>query len=121
VRQTCKRSPVNRFVSDMLMPFVLFVYRRVNAYYIFIHPYLPLLPPPAVPRYADRPFRMTLTNAQPDNSSLPLCPRSPFLWALMAILVLVPLPDDPDPMCEAAVILRRSLRKYVCADGSRER
>ncbi|KAE8419381.1 hypothetical protein BDV36DRAFT_136558 [Aspergillus pseudocaelatus] len=80
----------------------------VNAYYVFVHPYFPVLPPPAVAQYEDRPFAISLRTVQADHESLPYWPTSPFALALSAILVLFPLPEDPHSMSEAAVNARQS-------------
>ncbi|KAJ5991940.1 Transcription factor [Penicillium sp. IBT 35674x] len=80
----------------------------VNAYYIFIHPYLPLLPPQNFPRLADNPKKVFMRCLEPNKSSLPFWPTSSFSLALMALLVLLPLPEDADPMQMAQVELRRS-------------
>lgn len=69
----------------------------LNAYYAFIHPYLPLLPPPAVPQYEDRPVIIRIQNANfppPREQVVPRWPVSPLSLALSAILVLIPPPGD---------------------------
>lgn len=69
----------------------------LNAYYAFIHPYLPLLPPPAVPQYEDRPVIIRIQNANfppPREQVVPHWPVSPLSLALSAILVLIPPPGD---------------------------
>ncbi|KNG86881.1 Zn(II)2Cys6 transcription factor [Aspergillus nomiae NRRL 13137] len=80
----------------------------VNAYYVFIHPYFPVLPPPAVAQYEDRPFAISLRTVQANQAFLPYWPTSPFALALSALLVLFPLPEDPHSMSEAAVRTRQS-------------
>ncbi|KAL2869502.1 fungal specific transcription factor domain-containing protein [Aspergillus lucknowensis] len=80
----------------------------INAYYIYIHPYLPLLPPPAFPQYEDCPTEITPLSPQADRSALPFWPTSPFTLAASALLVLIPLAKDPDPRSEPATALRRS-------------
>ncbi|KAE8371577.1 hypothetical protein BDV26DRAFT_298658 [Aspergillus bertholletiae] len=80
----------------------------VNAYYVFIHPYFPVLPPPAVAQYEDRPFAISLRTVQANQAFLPYWPTSPFALALSAILVLFPLPEDPHSMSEAAASARQS-------------
>ncbi|KAJ5656383.1 hypothetical protein N7507_008333 [Penicillium longicatenatum] len=59
----------------------------LNAYYIYMHPYFPLLPPPPNPQYEDR---STFSNYQ------------------NTILVLIPPIPDSSSMNEPAVFLRRS-------------
>ncbi|KAL6242318.1 Nitrilase [Rhinocladiella similis] len=56
----------------------------LNAYYIFIHPYFPILPPPP----------MLLEVDDPGSESKGFQPLSPLTMALLAILVLIPHPDD---------------------------
>lgn len=88
----------------------------INAYYIFVLPFFPLLPPPAVCQYEDHPvgISLSLSVKQADRSHLPFWPASPFRLALLALLVLTPGPDDPRPMEEAIVSLRRSYAETVC-------
>ncbi|KAB8212437.1 hypothetical protein BDV34DRAFT_218810 [Aspergillus parasiticus] len=80
----------------------------INAYYVFIHPYSPVLPPPAVAQYEDRPFAISLRTVQANQAFLPYWPTSPFALALFAILVLFPLPEDPYAMSETAASARQS-------------
>lgn len=70
----------------------------LNAYYIFIHPYFPILPPPVNELFVDEPLAS-------DPTHLEL--SSPISLALSAILVLIPHPDDPDPRRPESVLLRR--------------
>lgn len=117
----CKFHSINRSVPGNfpLTSFLPSFRRRISAYYIFIHPYLPLLPPSAVPRFADRPSAVTLSNAEPDRLSLPFWPTSSFGLALMAILVLIPLSVDQNPMHPGSVALRRSYANMY-AQAARE-
>ncbi|KAL5338204.1 hypothetical protein BJX70DRAFT_398918 [Aspergillus crustosus] len=80
----------------------------INAYYIYIHPYLPLLPPPAIPQSPDCPTEVTPLSSEPDRSSLPFWPTSPLTLAVSALLVLIPLSKDFDSLSEKATLLRRS-------------
>lgn len=71
----------------------------LNAYYSFIHPYLPLLPPPAGLQYEDRPVIVRLQNENflpPRKDFLPYWPASPLSLALNAILVLIPPAGEMD-------------------------
>ncbi|KAI9931180.1 hypothetical protein AWENTII_004412 [Aspergillus wentii] len=79
-----------------------------NAYYIYIHPYFPMLPQPAIPQYQDNPVPISTQSTEPDISQLPFWPTTPLGLALMAILALIPVLEDPHPMREQAVRLRRS-------------
>ncbi|GFG08455.1 hypothetical protein IFM61392_05379 [Aspergillus lentulus] len=74
----------------------------VNAYYIFTHPYFPFLPPPIVTQFDDRPVSITVPDAEPSRSS------SPLGLAIAAISILIPMPEDANPMSETARKLRRS-------------
>ncbi|KAH0837291.1 hypothetical protein AYO21_09998 [Fonsecaea monophora] len=69
----------------------------LNAYYIFIHPYFPILPPPVT----------TLQVDDPASESKFFEPASPLVMALMAILVLIPHPEDEYPDSDESVCLRR--------------
>ncbi|KAL3447672.1 hypothetical protein BJX65DRAFT_307735 [Aspergillus insuetus] len=80
----------------------------VNAYYIYIHPSLPLLPPPTFPQYEDCPAEVAPLSYEADRSILPFWPESPLALAISALLVLIPLPKDPEPLSESATIIRRS-------------
>ncbi|CAG8937041.1 unnamed protein product [Penicillium salamii] len=80
----------------------------VNAYYIYIHPYLPLLPPPETHLFPDNPQGIALKSFEPDESSLPYWPESPLGLALMALLVLIPQPEDANPMRLARLEVRKS-------------
>ncbi|KAB8067992.1 hypothetical protein BDV29DRAFT_196020 [Aspergillus leporis] len=87
----------------------------VNAYYIYIHPYLPLLPPPPVADISDRP---KLFEPQPEvvctvsKSSLPYWPISSLSLAFSAILALIPPSEDQNPTEECNVWLRRSYAHF---------
>lgn len=69
----------------------------LNAYYIFIHPYFPILPPPVATLQVDNPV----------SESSFFEPASPLAMALMAILVLIPHPEDEYPDSDESVCLRR--------------
>lgn len=69
----------------------------LNAYYIFIHPYFPILPPPVTKLKVD----------DPASESNFFEPASPLAMALMAILVLIPHPEDEYPDSDESVCLRR--------------
>ncbi|PYH70926.1 Zn(II)2Cys6 transcription factor [Aspergillus vadensis CBS 113365] len=84
----------------------------INAYYIFIHPYLPLLPPPAVSQYVDKPVALSMRSAIVDASHLPYWPTTSLGLAVAAILALIPLPGDAHAMENEAVSLRRSYADY---------
>ncbi|KAJ5932308.1 hypothetical protein N7516_006797 [Penicillium verrucosum] len=81
-----------------------------NAYYIYIHPYLPLLPPPVAPQHEDRPtvIRPFNEDSQAKKSRMPYWPTSSLTLALSAMLVLIPITEDTFPMAETSLALRRS-------------
>ncbi|EXJ81415.1 hypothetical protein A1O3_07707 [Capronia epimyces CBS 606.96] len=70
----------------------------LNAYYIFVHPFLPILPPPTTTLEVDAPVTTGSTDFQP---------ASPLAMALLAILSLIPHPDDAHPDSDESVCLRR--------------
>ncbi|PLB43864.1 hypothetical protein P170DRAFT_430873 [Aspergillus steynii IBT 23096] len=81
-----------------------------NAYYLYIHPYLSLLPPPAVPIHEDHPIAFQPPPGETctvESSSLPYWPRSSLSLALCAILALIPPDENPTPFSECSVWMRR--------------
>ncbi|KAJ5654037.1 hypothetical protein N7490_001040 [Penicillium lividum] len=83
---------------------------NLNAYYIYMHPYFPLLPPCPHLQHEDRSTFVQLSKqfAEPKKTDLPYWPVSSLSLALSAILVIIPPISDSSPMTEAAVLLRRS-------------
>ncbi|GMF67064.1 unnamed protein product [Aspergillus oryzae] len=82
-----------------------------NAYYIYIHPYLALLPASVSPQYDDRleVFQPPAAEAGTvDQSCLPYWPTTSLSLALSAILCLIPPPQDPQPSGECHVWMRRA-------------
>lgn len=84
--------------------------RRLNAYYVFIHAYFPVLPPPVSPIMADMPVDSPggSSYSTSSKSTVPYEPTSPLSLAISAVLALVPHPHDPNPSSPEAVLLRRS-------------
>jgi hypothetical protein len=82
----------------------------VNAYYIFFHPYLPLLPASNMQRNEDRHSLTRLPNGatQPTRADLPYWPKSSLGLALSALLVMIPSSQDPFPDSEMSILIRRS-------------
>ncbi|KAK5113762.1 hypothetical protein LTR85_010779 [Meristemomyces frigidus] len=70
----------------------------LNAYYIFIHPFFPILPPPEGPPASDCP-----TGDNHDD----YMPSSPITLAISTILALIPSPQNPAPQSEESVHVRR--------------
>ncbi|RAH50698.1 Zn(II)2Cys6 transcription factor [Aspergillus brunneoviolaceus CBS 621.78] len=83
----------------------------VNAYYVHIHPFLPILPPPLTTnRIEDRPSAIQVPQGQVrtiQESSFPHWPASVLTLAISAILVSIPLPSDSEPSLESSITLRR--------------
>lgn len=69
----------------------------LNAYYSFIHPYFPILPAPQTNLEVDDPAAVS-------NGFEPV---SPLALALLAILVLIPHPDDIYPDSDESICHRR--------------
>ncbi|KAK4937188.1 hypothetical protein LTR10_022093 [Elasticomyces elasticus] len=69
----------------------------LNAYYIFIHPYFPILPPP----------QATLDVDDSASESTGFEPASPLVMALLTILALIPHPGDLFPDSDESVCQRR--------------
>ncbi|KAJ5719462.1 hypothetical protein N7493_007917 [Penicillium malachiteum] len=99
---------------DTQADFPIRVYRCeediLNAYYIYMHPYFPLLPSSLTPVYEDRgtdilPLK---PETKPERSDLPYWPNSSLSLALSAVLVLIPAFSDPTPMHEKSLLQRRS-------------
>ncbi|KAL4919443.1 hypothetical protein BDW62DRAFT_199755 [Aspergillus aurantiobrunneus] len=84
----------------------------INAYYIYIHPCLPLLPAPSFAQYKDRPTEVIPLSLEPDRSILPLWPDSPLALALSALLVLIPLGKESDPLSAPPTAYRRSYAQF---------
>ncbi|KAI2863141.1 transcriptional regulator family: Fungal Specific TF [Aspergillus niger] len=82
----------------------------LDAYYVFIHNYFPILPPRVDPPAPDRPLDCagSFTDSPSEQPLLIYKPRSPLSLAISAILALVPHPNDPEPSGPASVIRRRT-------------
>jgi hypothetical protein len=83
---------------------------RLNAYYVFVHSYFPVLPCPASPITADKPLdppseTPSSATSKPD---VPYEPSSPLSLAMSAVLALIPHPRELNPSSAEAVLLRRS-------------
>ncbi|CAG8981037.1 hypothetical protein HYALB_00008191 [Hymenoscyphus albidus] len=95
-------------------PSAIRVYRSdqdiLGAYYTYIHPYFPVLPPPEAHQVFDNPELGT--RREPDaffsSQSCPnFEPSTPISLAISATLTLIPHPGDPDPSGTNSVLLRR--------------
>ncbi|KAK2766980.1 hypothetical protein FQN54_006297 [Arachnomyces sp. PD_36] len=82
----------------------------LNAYYVFVHAYFPILPPPISAVTADLPIdsQGEASNSTSSKSNVPYEPASPLSLAISAILALVPHPRESNPSSAEAVLLRRS-------------
>ncbi|KAJ5107023.1 hypothetical protein N7456_003698 [Penicillium angulare] len=85
----------------------------LNAYYIYMHPYFPLLPPSPNPVYEDRSthFQQSNKTLEPHRADLPYWPISSLGLALSAIIVLIP-PFHQSTRNDAAVLMRRSYAQF---------
>lgn len=69
----------------------------LDAYYVYIHTFFPILPPPPKSPAVDRP--------SPTGQFYK--PQSPLSTAISAILALIPHPEDPDPTSPTSTSRRR--------------
>jgi hypothetical protein len=74
----------------------------MDAYYIWLHPYFPILPSARSSRLKDNPHLWFPKSSEPAFLSL-----SPTALAISAILALIPHPEDPAPFEEENIIARR--------------
>ncbi|KAI8664260.1 Zn(2)-C6 fungal-type domain-containing protein [Fusarium keratoplasticum] len=82
----------------------------LDAYYIFIHPYFPILPPPtAVPR--DQAIPRYQNNM--DGSGGESEPSTSISLAISAMLALIPCTEDPHPTSKESVLFRRDYAQYL--------
>jgi hypothetical protein len=81
----------------------------LNAYYDFIHPYFPILPPRLTRAAPDQPLDHAGSHptSLSEEPSLVYHPLSPLSLTLSAILALVPHPNDPGSTSPNSVLLRR--------------
>ncbi|KAI1779698.1 hypothetical protein F4818DRAFT_149655 [Hypoxylon cercidicola] len=80
----------------------------LNAYYIWIHPYFPILPPPETVPVPDQ--VMPLLETQRDKFEEP---SSAISLAISAILALIPCPQDPTPLEPESVNWRRTYSQFL--------
>ena len=91
-------------------PTKLTAWPRLGAYYTYIHPYFPVLPPPEIHQVTDNPEKGCRVSEDAIFSSLKVPnfePSSPLSLAISASLALIPHPEDPNPTSTESVILRR--------------
>ncbi|KAK2737556.1 hypothetical protein FQN57_007491 [Myotisia sp. PD_48] len=81
----------------------------LNAYYIYIHYYFPIFPPPHTEITVDRPLDVPAKSGiDPSELSLPYFPKSPATLAISAVLALIPHPLDYDYSSPDSVLARRA-------------
>ncbi|WYZ35836.1 hypothetical protein EsH8_X_000483 [Colletotrichum jinshuiense] len=91
----------------------------LDAYYIFIHPFFPILPPPAgLPMDQAVPHFQNDTDGFQDEYQ----PSTPISLAISAILALVPCSNDTNHLNKESVVFRRRYAQYLaqCAIESIE-
>ncbi|KAK6948638.1 hypothetical protein Daesc_010408 [Daldinia eschscholtzii] len=79
----------------------------LNAYYIWIHPYFPILPPPETTPGLDQ--VSPLFENQRDKFEEP---TSAISLAISAILALIPCPQDPSPLEPDSIRWRRTYSQF---------
>ncbi|KAI1381820.1 hypothetical protein F4677DRAFT_399845 [Hypoxylon crocopeplum] len=80
----------------------------LNAYYIWIHPYFPILPPPETASVTDQ--VVPLFENQRDKFEEP---SSAVSLAVSAILALIPCPQDPNPLEPESIRWRRAYSQFL--------
>ncbi|KAI1767239.1 hypothetical protein GGR53DRAFT_518494 [Hypoxylon sp. FL1150] len=80
----------------------------LNAYYIWIHPYFPILPPPETAPVFDQ--VVPLQETQRDKFEEP---SSAISLAISAILALIPCPQDSNPLEPESVRWRRTYSQFL--------
>ncbi|QYS99597.1 hypothetical protein H0G86_006719 [Trichoderma simmonsii] len=78
----------------------------LNAYYIFLHQYFPILPPPKTRPTLDCPIQWPLSAAE---KMIPHQSISPLSLALSAVLALIPLSQETRCTAAACVSFRKAL------------
>ncbi|KAJ4859882.1 fungal zn(2)-Cys(6) binuclear cluster domain-containing protein [Trichoderma breve] len=95
----------------------------LNAYYIFIHQYFPILPPPKSRPTVDCPIQWPLSVTE---KIIPHQPISPLSLALSAVLALIPLSQETRCTAAACVSFRKALAQQFaqaalqCIDADSE-
>lgn len=92
---------------------------RLEAYYIFIHPFFPILPAPS-----GMPMDQAVPHFQNDTDGFQdeYQPSTPISLAISAILALIPCANDNNHMNKESVVFRRRYAQYLaqCAVESIE-
>lgn len=83
----------------------------MSAYYVYIHPYFPVLPPPILHQAIDK---LETGVRGPNDILFHSCSNphfqtaSPMALAISALLALIPHPDDASPTSSESILLRRN-------------
>ncbi len=87
----------------------LIVPNRLDAYYVFIHMYFPILPAPKSSPSIDRPLPGSghKSKCRRLSTATDYEPSSPISLAILAILALIPHPDDSEASSPESFLLRR--------------
>ncbi|EFQ35862.1 uncharacterized protein GLRG_11053 [Colletotrichum graminicola M1.001] len=82
----------------------------LDAYYIFIHPFFPILPPPA-----GLPMDQAVPHFQNDTDSFAddYQPSTPLTLAISAILALIPCANDTNHLNKESVVFRRRYAQFL--------
>lgn len=83
----------------------------LEAYYIWIHPFLPILPPPETSSHTDRVKPLVQQNANDFASDLE--PSTPLTLAISAILALIPCAEDTNYLSSESIVFRRKYAQYL--------
>lgn len=82
----------------------------LDAYYVFIHPFLPILPPPiTIPVDQPIPRLQNQLDVFDDHYE----PSSPLTLAISAILALIPYPEDTNHLSQESQIFRRKYAHFL--------
>lgn len=83
----------------------------LGAYYVYIHPYFPVLPPPFLHQAIDK-LETGLRGPNDilfhSKSNPQFQTASPMTLAISTLLSLIPHPDDPNPASPESILLRRN-------------
>ncbi|EFX02418.1 c6 zinc finger domain containing protein [Grosmannia clavigera kw1407] len=82
----------------------------LQAYYCWVHTFVPILPAPEISPPLDEP--VPISQNHPDGFSSGLDFSSPVALALSAVLALVPCAEDTDPSSSEAVPFRRNCAQF---------
>ncbi|KAK2049513.1 hypothetical protein LZ31DRAFT_457312 [Colletotrichum somersetense] len=82
----------------------------LDAYYIFIHPFFPILPPPT-----GLPMDQAVPHFQNDTESFAddYQPSTPLTLAISAILALIPCANDTNHLSKESVVFRRRYAQFL--------